>query len=71
MTDTPSPAPDKQSTSSEPDPADLIWDPRNVMRDRAKATRRQRDKAIADLRADMTDDEVLEEFGIDLGEIER
>jgi hypothetical protein len=46
------------------------WDPRQVMRQRAETTRSQRGTAIADLRARMSDEQALEEFGIVLGEIE-
>lgn len=73
MTDTtpPNPPIDGPTSTTQPKTGFAGWDPRQVMRDRATATRRQRDTAIADLRADLSDDEVLEEFGIDLGEIER
>lgn len=70
MTDVPSHQSDQEPRSSAEASEDASWDPRRVMRDRAETTRRKRDRAIADLRADMTDDEVLDEFGIDLGEIE-
>lgn len=40
------------------------------MRDRAAATRRDRDHSIADLKGSMSGDQLREEFGIDLGEIE-
>jgi hypothetical protein len=41
------------------------------MRLRAEEARTARDDAISQLRASMTDDEILDEFGIDLGEIEK
>lgn len=72
MSDTPPPEPPGQGDATpEPPHGAAGWDPRQVMRDRATAARGQRDAAISDLRAEMSDDEVLEEFGIDLGEIER
>ena len=72
MSDTPPPeALGEGSTPAEPPTESSVWDPRQVMQDRATATRRHRDAAIADLRDEMSDDEVLAEFGIDLGEIER
>ena len=63
-----------------PEPADRAnrdpdrparWDAAEVMRLRAEETRTARDDAISQLRESMTDDEALEEFGIDLGEIEK
>ena len=47
------------------------WDAAEVMRLRAEETRTARDDAINQLRRSMTDDESLEEFGIDLGEVEK
>ena len=47
------------------------WDAAEVMRLRAEEARTARDDAIGQLRAGMTDDEILDEFGIDLGEIEK
>lgn len=60
--------------TSSPDsgsPSERAWDPAEVMRDRAAATRRDRDEAIAELRATLSDDQIMDDFGIDLGEIER
>jgi len=60
-------------TSPQPPPVGSFeqpWDPHTILRDRAAATRRGRDEAIAELRSAMDDDEIHEEFGIDLGEIE-
>ena len=67
----PPPKPEDDPTPAAQEAEGPTWDPRQVMRDRADATRRDRDSAIADLRADLSDEQVLEEFGIDLGEIER
>lgn len=47
------------------------WDAAEVMRRRAEKTRAERDGSIGELRQSMTDDDVLAEFGIDLGEIEK
>lgn len=47
------------------------WDSRAIMRERAAVTRKDRDQAIADLRGAMGDEEILEEFGINLDQIER
>ena len=47
------------------------WVAAEVMRLRAEEARTARDDAISQLRASMTDDQILDEFGIDLGEIEK
>jgi len=47
------------------------WDAVEVMRRRAETARAQRDESIRKLRRSMTDHDVLAEFGIDLGEIEK
>lgn len=49
----------------------IRWDPAEIMRRRSQGTLAVRDDAIQELRALMTDEEALEEFGIDLGEIEK
>lgn len=46
------------------------WDAVEVLRRRAAEARRERDAAIRDLRDTMSDDEILEEFGIDLKALE-
>jgi hypothetical protein len=46
------------------------WDAVEVMRRRADAARKERDASIAQLRAELGDDEVLDQFGIDLHGIE-
>lgn len=46
------------------------WEASKIMRERADASRQERDAAIADLRGEMSDEEVLDELGIDLGQIE-
>ncbi|QDP95279.1 hypothetical protein FOE78_04580 [Microlunatus elymi] len=45
------------------------WDPVKITERRAEEARTQRDAAIADLRDSMDDDEILNEFGLDLGQI--
>lgn len=57
--------------SPEDQPDEEAWDAPRVMRDRATASRTTRDLTIADLREEMNDDQIRDEFGIDLGEIER
>lgn len=47
------------------------WDAAEVMPRRAEKARADRDASISQLRQSMTDDDVLAEFGIDLGEIEK
>lgn len=64
--DTPEPSPDELDADS----GQRVWDPRQVMRDRAAATRKQRDDSIAQLRESMDDEEILDEFGINLDGIE-
>lgn len=49
---------------------DTSWDALEVMRARAEASRTDRDEAISTLRESMTDDEIRDDFGIDLREIE-
>lgn len=49
---------------------DAGWDALDVLRSRAAASRAERDEAIKDLRQSMTDDEIREDFGIDLRGIE-
>jgi len=46
------------------------WNALEVMRARAEASRTDRDEAIGTLRESMTDDEIRDDFGIDLREIE-
>ena len=53
------------------DRSESVWDPAQILRDRATATRQARDASIEDLRQTMSDEEILDEFGIDLREIER
>ena len=64
--DTPESPPDEPDGDS----GQRVRDPRQVMRDRAAATRAARDQAMADLRASMSDEEILDEFGINLDGIE-
>jgi len=56
---------------TEGDTAGTGWDAAEVMRRRADLAREQRDRSIAELRESITDEEALEQFGIDLDEIER
>jgi hypothetical protein len=67
MPDTPPP-----SSSEDDQPAgEPAWSAAEVMRDRATETRRQRDAAVTELRSAMDDEQIQDDFGIDLGEIER
>ena len=67
MPDSPEPPPpDEQSSGS-----DGEWDAVEVLRGRAAESREERDEAIAQLRETMTDEEILDAFGIDLPEIEK
>lgn len=61
-----------------PDPGDedqedavAAWDALTVLQGRAEASRAERDAAIESLRESMSDDEIREDFCIDLGDIER
>lgn len=66
--------PDTPPTESAPTDgpaAETGWDSSEVMRERAAETRQQRDQAISELRDSKDDEQILDEFGIDLGEIER
>lgn len=65
--DTPHPPPDQPTAGGR----SHGWDPQAVIRERAAVTRTERDQAIAELREVMDDDEILDEFGINLDEIER
>ena len=47
------------------------WDSVELMRRRAAKARAQRDASIAELRASLTDEDARDDFGIDLGEIEK
>lgn len=67
MPDTPAREPDQPDEET----AESTWDAAEVMRGRAAETRRTRDQSIAELRASKDDEQILDEFGIDLGEIER
>jgi hypothetical protein len=63
--------PDETEPQAPPDgPYEQPWDPHKIMRDRAAATRQDRDQSLAELRSGMDDDEIRDELGIDLGEIE-
>ncbi len=55
----------------QPGPSDGASDAVEVLRGRAAETRLERDEAIAQFREAMTDEEILDTFGIDLPEIER
>lgn len=67
MPDTSSPNSDQPDEET----AETAWDATEVMRGRAAETRQARDESIAELRASADDDQIRDEFGIDLGEIER
>lgn len=66
----PDDTPESPSDEPEADSGQRVWDPRQVMRDRAAATRKQRDDSIAQLRESMDDEEILDEFGVNLDGIE-
>lgn len=69
--DTPSPdtpSPDGPSPGNSTNSAG--WDALEVLKVRAAEARARRDAGIADLREVMSDDEVLDEFGIDLSRLE-
>ncbi|HET9873181.1 MAG TPA: hypothetical protein VFP89_11390 [Propionibacteriaceae bacterium] len=68
MPETPPPESDRPDEEAAETAA---WDAAEVMRGRAAQTREARDQSIAELRASMDDEQILDEFGIDLGEIER
>lgn len=67
MTDEGSPQmmPNEGENTSQP------WDAAEVMRRRADTARAKRDDLIKQIREALSDDDVLAEFGIDLGEIEK
>jgi hypothetical protein len=46
------------------------WDAAAIMRQRGEEARTERDDAIKQLRDSMSDEEILVEFGIDLGQID-
>jgi len=46
------------------------WDALEVMKDRARATRSDRNESLRILRDSASDDEIRNDFGIDLREIE-
>ena len=60
-----------QPPSSQSDgPDEQPWDPHTIMRDRAAATRQDRDQSLANSGPAWATTKIREEFGIDLGEIE-
>jgi hypothetical protein len=67
MADSHQPPPSQKQS----DPYGGDSDAAEVLLGRAAATRRRRDAAIAQLRETMTDEEILDNFGIDLPEIEK
>lgn len=67
MADSPQPSP----TPKQAGPSGGDVDTAEVLRGRAAETRAERDEAIAQLRETMSDEEILDTFGIDLHEIER
>lgn len=69
MSQTPEPGTGPQPPSG-PDESEPVRDPVHILRDRAAATRRDRDASIQDLRQTMGDEEILDEFGINLDGIE-
>ena len=69
MSQTPEPETEPQPPSG-PDESGPVRDPVHILRDRAAATRRDRDASIQDLRQTMGDEEILDEFGINIDGIE-
>lgn len=69
MTDAVDPPQGHDSETDDEDDAP-VWDAVEVMRARAAATHQERDAAIAELRAAHSDQQILDEFGIDLRQIE-
>ena len=67
--------PDTPPVEADPPPDDPAltptWNPVEVMRGRAAAARVERDESIAERRATRDAEQILDECGIDLGEIER
>ena len=61
---------DPELNDREDDQEGTSWDALEVMRARAEVSRTDRDEAIITLRESMTDDEIRDDFGIDLREIE-
>lgn len=59
------------SPESVGDSTETEWDAAEVMGRRAVLAREQRDRSLAELREAITDEQALEQFGIDLREIER
>lgn len=55
---------------AEEDPEGAGWDALDVLKARAAASRSERDEAIRELRRLMTDDEIREDFGLDLRGLE-
>ena len=62
---------DTSPTDDELDALDQGVDPRDILQRRADVARAERDRAVADLRATMTDQDVLDAFGIDLTQLDR
>jgi hypothetical protein len=60
---------DDQTPAANP-AAERRWDPVEIMRARAAATREQRDRSIAELRQHLSDVEILEGFGLNLDELD-
>lgn len=52
------------------DQSNPTWDALEVMKERARAARANRDESIRTLRDSASDDEIRDDFGIDLREIE-
>lgn len=45
------------------------WDPVEIMKARAAAARRDRDRSIAELRERLSDEQIRDQFGIELDEL--
>lgn len=69
--DPPHQDPDSAIEGCQPDQSEPIeWSAARVLRQRADAARRVRDESVGELRGDLSDDDILETFGINLDEIE-
>lgn len=69
MSDVTSP-PEPDDDETEDEARAPAWDAVEVMRTQAAKTRQDRDAAIAELRESTSDEQILDEFGIDLKQIE-
>lgn len=66
--DEPHQGPTRDNNPGEDEPES--WDAADVLRARAAESRRARDDSVAELRRHLSDDELLDSFGIDLSRLE-